>query len=200
MAEKKSRSTNAVNVYASLVLILVGGGLLLFGLAGFVYLLRQDPPTSQPQEFSAVPYKVEFPAPELSLHDMDGNPVSLEGVRGQVVLINNWATWCPPCRAEMPTLESYYQANRNNNFLLVAIDSGETADVVSEFVDQNGLSFQVWLDPGAKALRAFRNNSLPSSYLIDREGIVRLAWTGAISLNMLDKYVTPLLEEQQKWK
>jgi cytochrome c biogenesis protein CcmG, thiol:disulfide interchange protein DsbE len=75
-------------------------------------------------------------------------------------------------------------------------NSAEPAEVVASFVDDYSLSFQIWLDPTAKALRAFRNNSLPSSYVIDGDGIVRLTWTGAISRDMLEKHVTPLLEKK----
>ena len=88
-----------------------------------------------------VPMAVRRPAPELDLVDLSGQPVSLMGYRGQVVLVNNWATWCPPCRAEMPTLEAYFQAHRGADFTLIAIDSGEPAVEVARFVEEMGLVF-----------------------------------------------------------
>lgn len=179
---------------APLLMIFAGTGLFLSGIFGIWFMWQQTSDLAQTQEISAVPRMVEYPAPALFLHDINGNPVSLESLVGQVVLINNWATWCPPCRAEMPTLEAYYQTYKEKGFILVAIDSGEPADIVLDFVENYSLTFPIWLDPGAKALRTFRNNSLPSSYIIDREGIIRLAWTGAISRDMLEKHVTPLLE------
>jgi peroxiredoxin len=66
---------------------------------------------------------------------------------------------------------------------------------VQEFIETYGLTFAVWLDPQEKAMQAFRNDYLPSSYVLDKTGAVRLTWTGAISREMLEKYVTPLLEE-----
>jgi hypothetical protein len=77
----------------------------------------------------------------------------------------------------------------------IAIEAGESPVDVAAFVKEYGLGFSVWPDPSQKALEAFRNNALPNSYLIDRSDVVRLAWSGAISREMLEKYVTPLLED-----
>ncbi len=76
----------------------------------------------------------------------------------------------------------------------MAVDAGDAVADVSAFVESMGLSFPVWLDPQLAALAAFRYTGLPSSYVIDREGVVRLAWTGAISREMLDRHLTPLLD------
>ncbi len=177
----------------TLALFLVGLGLLALGVAGVILLPRAAGETEGPA--SAVPARVNYPAPELKLTDLSGAAVSLDGYRGQVALVNNWATWCPPCRAEMPDLQAYYEEHRAQGFVVVAIDAGETAREVSRFVEGYGLSFPVWLDPDQRALAAFRNLALPSSYVIDREGQVRLAWSGAITLETLEKYVTPLIRE-----
>jgi len=151
--------------------------------------------TAAARATSAVPVAVNFAAPELRLTDLQGRPVSLSDYRGRVVLVNNWATWCPPCKAEMPTLQEYFEEHRHQNFTIVAIEAGEPAAEVAAFVQQYGLTFPVWLDPAQEATSAFRNPGLPSSYVIDADGMVRLAWTGAISREMLEKFVTPLLEE-----
>jgi peroxiredoxin len=135
------------------------------------------------------------PAPHISLTDLQGASASLDDYAGQVILVNNWATWCPPCKDEMPELEAYYQAHAGDGFVIVAIESGEPADVVEKFVQQHGLTFPVWLDPQGAALEAFQNWNLPSSYVIDRSGIVRLSWTGGVDRAALEKYVTPLLEK-----
>jgi peroxiredoxin len=124
-----------------------------------------------------------------------GNPVSLSQFSGQVMLVNNWAIWCPPCKAEMPVLQTYYDDHKERGFTIIAIEAGEPVADVQAFTKQYGLTFPVWPDPSTKALVAFRNSSLPSSYVIDRSGQVRYTWTGAISRDMLEKYVTPLMEE-----
>jgi len=175
--------------------LLVGVGLVVLGLAAFMILIKPGSTAARQDEISAVPVTVEFSAPSLSLIDLQGNQVALEDYRGQIILVNNWATWCPPCKAEMPIFEAFYQDHKEKGFTIVAIEAGQGQAEVASFVDGYKLSFPVWLDAHSKALDAFRNQRLPNSYLIDRDGTVRLAWTGAISRQMLDKYITPFLED-----
>lgn len=177
-----------------LAMILIGIGLLVIGISAFVVLPGSGVLADRETSPSAIPVEVNYLAPQLLLKDLQGYPVSLQDYRGQVVLVNNWATWCPPCKAEMPALQTYYEEHRERDFVIVAIEAGEPVSEVEDFVAQHGLTFQVWPDPDQKALVAFRNLGLPSSYLIDQDGMVRLAWTGAISLEMLEKFVTPFLE------
>jgi len=173
--------------------VLIGAGLLVLGVVALFAIPRADILASD--ALSAIPVEVDYPAPELKLNDLQGNPVSLADHLGQVVLVNNWATWCPPCKAEMPALQAYYQDHRDQGFTIIAIDAGEPKEDVEAFVKSYRLTFPFWLDPTQVATVAFRNPGLPSSYVIDREGNVRLAWTGAISHETLEKYVTPLVEE-----
>ena len=119
----------------------------------------------------------------------------LADYRNDVVLVNNWATWCPPCKAEMPTLSAYYNEHNAEGFTIIAIEAGDMKEAVLQFAQSYNLKFQVWLDPNGAALKAFGNGSLPNSYVIDRSGTVRYAWTGEINKVMLEKYVTPLLME-----
>jgi cytochrome c biogenesis protein CcmG/thiol:disulfide interchange protein DsbE len=185
-----------------LAMVLVGAGFVMLGLMAGWLLLAPDRVSDaariiagSDENNSAIPAEVSFPAPKLSLTGLDGSRHTLDDYKGQVVLVNNWATWCPPCKAEMPTLEEYFEDHKEQGFILIAIEAGESEDEVNEFADKNNLTFQVWLDPRSLALDIFQNWSLPSSYIIDREGIVRLAWTGAVSRAMLDRYITPMLEE-----
>lgn len=144
---------------------------------------------------SGASVSVNQPAPELSLETMDGRTESLADYREQVVLVNNWATWCPPCKAEMPTLAAYYNEHHEEGFTVIAIDAGDPVDVVSEFAQSYNLAFPIWLDPDQASLRAFGNSSLPNSYVIDRSGTVRYAWIGQVNEAMLEEHVTPLLTE-----
>jgi cytochrome c biogenesis protein CcmG/thiol:disulfide interchange protein DsbE len=144
---------------------------------------------------SVVPIKVSFAAPELSLQNIVGQTESLANYRENVVLVNNWATWCPPCKAEMPTLANYFNEHTSEGFMIIAIEAGDPLTDVAQFAQNLDLTFQVWLDPNGTSLKAFGNGNLPNSYVIDRSGTVRYAWTGEISKTVLEKYVTPLLAE-----
>lgn len=179
-------------------LILLGMGLVLVGLASLVYISIQNQGlfTQSDASSAAVPVQVNFPAPEVMLNDTNGNPVSLSGLRGKYVLVNSWATWCLPCKEEMPVLDAYYQAHKDSNFTLIAIEDGDPVEEVAQYARENKLSFTVIADPENKASTAFRTVGLPTSYLIDPDGVVRYTWSGAISREMLEKTITPLLEKQ----
>jgi len=166
-------------------------------LIGFAVLAMASPKSDGNTESlsSVIPVPVNYAAPELSLEDINGRTESLADYRDHVVLVNNWATWCPPCKAEMPTLAAYYDEHYSEGFMIIAIEAGDAKDAVSEFAKSYNLKFQVWLDPNGEALKAFENGNLPNSYVIDRSGTVRYAWTGEINRAMLEKYVTPLLAE-----
>ncbi len=173
---------------------LVGLGLILVGVAAFV-LLSNANATVNAGDLRLRPVELNKPAPDLTLTDLEGRAVSLADYRGQVVLVNNWATWCPPCRAEMPILEAYYQKHQAKGFVVLAIEAGDLKEEVLAFVRQVGLSFPVLLDPEGRSLAAFGNMALPNSYVVDRHGKLRLAWTGPVDQRSLETYLTPLLEE-----
>lgn len=170
----------------------LGLGLLALGLLAWARLPQYFPPSTE--QTPVVPAQVAFPPPTLNLYDLHGNPVSLADFSGQVVLVNNWATWCPPCRAEMPALQAFFEAHQSQGFMVVAIEAGDDPANVARFVDEYGLTFSVWADPEEQALAAFQNIALPNSYIIDRSGLIRLAWNGPITLGQLEQTVTPLLE------
>jgi peroxiredoxin len=140
---------------------------------------------------------VSFPAPELTLADTRGISRSLVEYHGQVVLVNLWATWCPPCKEEMPALQSFYDKHRNQGFVVIAINDGDPTKDVLQFAKEYQLTFPVWLDPTYIATeQAFKTLNLPSSFVIDRSGTIRLQWVGGISRQVLDQYVSPLIMEQ----
>jgi thiol-disulfide isomerase/thioredoxin len=173
----------------------VGIGLLILGVASLIFLTNNKSTSAAASELSVTPMEVNFPAPQLALQNLQGETQSLEDFRGDVVLVNNWATWCPPCKAEMPSLKKFHDTHADAGFTVIAVDAGEGLDDVLAFAKGYELTFLVWLDPKQESLTVIRNGSLPNSYVIDRTGTVRLAWTGEISLTMLEKYVTPIIEE-----
>jgi len=174
-------------------LLILGLGAVL--VAASVYLLTRD--ISSQSGFSTAPIKVDVSAPELTLMDTQGISRSLKEYQGQVVLVNLWATWCPPCKEEMPALQSFYDDHRDRGFVVIAINDGDPEADVLQFVKNYRLTFPVWLDPAYIATeQAFKTLNLPSSFVIDRNGTIRLQWVGGISRKMLDQYVIPLVMEQ----
>lgn len=174
-----------------------GFGLVLAGVA-FWMLLRDYGPAydSAAPDLGAVPVSVDFRAPALALADMHGATHALSDYLGTVVLINLWATWCAPCEAEMPAFQHFYEQQREAGFSVIAINDGEPEADVARFVRAHVLTFPVWLDPEFRASeQTFRARSLPTSYVIDRAGTVRLMWIGAISEAGLRQYVTPIIKE-----
>jgi cytochrome c biogenesis protein CcmG/thiol:disulfide interchange protein DsbE len=174
-------------------LILLGLGLILIAVSGYFVIQNVSAQT----DLSAVPAQVNYAAPELTLTDTQGITHSLADYKGQVVLVNLWATWCPPCKAEMPTLDAYYNKYKDNGFIIIAVNDGDPAPDVLQFVDDYKLTFPVWLDPTYIATeQAFKTLNLPSSFVIDRDGTIRLQWVGEINRKTLEKFVTPIIEDK----
>jgi len=144
---------------------------------------------------SVIPQEVDFPAPDLILTNLEGEAVSLADHRDKIILINTWATWCPGCEAEMPELQAYAKKHEQDGFLVIGINAEETAEQMTSFLEKMELTFPIWLDADKQVYRAFNSNHLPSSFVIDRTGAVRLAWYGPVSLEVMEIYVTPLLRE-----
>lgn len=179
-------------------LVILGIGLIVTGFAvsELISQAQANLNAVSPTDFSAIPAKVQIDAPDLTLNDIHGVRHSLSDYRGQIVLVNLWATWCPPCQAEMPNLQDFYKNHQNEGFAVIAVEDGDpTSDVIS-FAQKYDLNFSVWLDPTYQATdHAFKTKNLPSSYVIDRNGVIRLDWVGAISEQNLEQYVEPLIKE-----
>ena len=119
-------------------------------------------------------------APNFTLKNLEGKEVSLSDFRGKHVLVNFWATWCGPCKIEMPSLEALYQRFKNKNFVMLAISNDMFgATIVKPFVKANKISFPVLLDQRLKASNAFGVVSLPATFMIDPKGKILGALYGA---------------------
>lgn len=119
-------------------------------------------------------------APEFSLLSLDGKAVSLSSYRGKVVMVHFWATWCPPCVEEIPTLERLYRASfgKDLEILAVSVDEGG-AGAVGSFMQKNRFALPVLLNPDQSVARKYGTFKFPETYLLDRDGIVRRKIIGA---------------------
>jgi thiol-disulfide isomerase/thioredoxin/Cu/Ag efflux protein CusF len=126
------------------------------------------------------PRSARFPAPDFTLPTLSGAPIRFAELRGKAVLLNFWATWCVPCRTEMPSIEALYQRykDRGLEVLAVNLDLLSTAGVEA-FMQEVGMTFRVGLDPSWSTARAYRVLGLPTTYLIDRAGYVVVREFGA---------------------
>ena len=123
------------------------------------------------------------PAPSFTATSLDtGAPVSLTDYLGQTLLVNLWATWCHPCKTETPYLQSVYERYRDRGFRLlgVSVDLPADHDAVIHFVEEFGVEYDIALDPDALSRDVFHARGLPTSVLIDRNGLVAFSWIGPI--------------------
>ncbi len=167
-----------------LTLAFIGGGLILAGVASIWLLLSLG---------SAPPTRVGRSLPDFTLTNLTGNTVHLADFKGQVVVLNGWGTWCPPCRAEMPTLNAFYRAHQAQGFQLLAINAGEDRAAVASFIAQTDFTFPVLLDPGETVLSSLGTRGLPTSYIIGRDGVLKNIHVGEFTAQDLETEVAPLL-------
>jgi peroxiredoxin len=115
-----------------------------------------------------------FPAPDFTLKTADGESFTLSDMKGQAVLVNMWATWCPPCEAEMPAIESMYNEYKERGFIVLAVNQTyqDNPFDIAPFVAKHSLTFPILLDETGETARAYQVRSLPSSYFINRLGII----------------------------
>lgn len=113
-----------------------------------------------------------FPAPGFTLKGEDGKTYRLADYRGKVVVINFWATWCPPCRYEMPSLERAWTQLKNKDVVVLAINVGENADVIFEFTGTYPMSFPLPMDVDGTVIKQYPVTGLPTTYVINPDGMV----------------------------
>ena len=117
--------------------------------------------------------KEDLQAIDFNLMDLTGRSRSLSAFNGQVVFLNFWATWCGPCRAEIPSMERLYTALKDEGFTIVAVNSQEPLEQVSAFVEETGMSFPVLLDSTGRVGAAYGVRAIPTTYIIDAQGAIR---------------------------
>lgn len=147
-------------------------------------------------------YNVESPALmqegnqalDFELASLDGGNVALSDYQGNIIIMNMWATWCPPCRAEMPELDQFYQAHKADGLVVLAVNGRESESTVRPFIEANNFTFPVLLDIDGEVGRQYMARSFPTTYVIDRNGRIHHVKVGQISEQELEQIVSPLIQ------
>ena len=137
-----------------------------------------------------------FLAPDFTLERLDGEEIRLSDLRGKVVLLNFWATWCPPCRSEMPAFQEAYADYEEEGFVILAVNATrqDTPEKVVAFIAEYGLSFPVVLDEKGEVNQLYLVQSLPTSFFIDEEGIIQEVVIGGIAEAMVRSRVEEFMK------
>ena len=135
-----------------------------------IFLLRQEKDSTLT---TVGPIQVGLPAPNFTFSDLSGHKVSLFDQRGKVVLVNIWATWCPPCRQEMPSMQKLYDRFKGENFEILAVSIDSTGrEAVGPFMRKMNLTFPALLDPSENIRPLYGITGVPESFIIDKEGVL----------------------------
>ena len=142
--------------------------------------------------------EVGSPAPEYAAATLDGAPASLEHLRGTVVLLNSWATWCAPCREEIPALQALYERHRAEGLEVigVSVDGAGEEESIRRFAGEFEMTYPIWHDPDDRFGFTFRTIGVPHTFLIDREGVIR--WRKQGPLEISDPSLNAALTEALK--
>jgi cytochrome c biogenesis protein CcmG/thiol:disulfide interchange protein DsbE len=134
-------------------------------------------------------------APGATLVDLSGNQIALSSLQGKVVVLNFWYAACEPCLLEMPALERYYQAHKSDGLVVVGVNIADDAPTAKRFVESIGVSYPVFRDPDQRVYTTYQVNKTPSSFIIDRNGVIRQVVVGPLDTATLDQAARPLLRE-----
>ena len=166
--------------------ILIVLGIVFVALFATIELKGNVPPSPSP----ATGVQIGSTAPDFTLKDLNGNSVKLSDLRGKPVYINFWASWCPPCKAEIPEIEHFYQQNKDKvSVLAVNLTFNDKISDVVDILKASNANFPVLLDTDAKASVAdsYQVYGIPASFFIDKNGIIREAHVGGMTLDTLQE-------------
>ncbi|MFN3337943.1 MAG: TlpA family protein disulfide reductase, partial [Thermomicrobium sp.] len=161
-----------------------------------VWMMRRSetprPAPSAGDFLAAQALTVGTPAPNFRLPLLDGGEMDLSTLRGRPVLVNFWASWCAPCRAEMPALEQIARDYGQAGLVVVGVNQLEDPDTVRQFVQELGISFPIGLDRDGRVSRDWRVYGIPQTYLIDADGVIRKVWVGPVTEDSVSRALVEL--------
>lgn len=178
---------------STIMMAALGAIFLLLAVGAFIYIPQAQAEIASLNAPNLQPQPISGPAIDVELTDLNGLTVKFSDFKGNVILYNAWATWCPPCKEEMPILAQYYLDHADEGFVVIAVSDAEPVEAVRSFYQSNNIPFPMWPDPTYKASDAYGIDGLPTSYVIDREFNLVYFWTGGVNMAVLETYITPLL-------
>lgn len=195
-------SKKKIVIFMILFMLLFAGAGILYARLGKQYAPdslvteNQEQGNIEEQEEDEAEQKTQNPAPDFSVTDLAGNEVKLSQFEGKPVVLNFWASWCGPCKSEMPDFETAYQKYKEEiHFVMVNLTDGtrETVEIASTFVKGQGYTFPVYFDTQSDAANTYQVYSVPTSYFIDADGNL-IAWAqGMINGQQLEKGIQMIL-------
>jgi peroxiredoxin len=172
-------------------------GALIIGI-GWIFLSRVDSPIAGS---SAPPNpQVSFTAPGFTLDSLAGQPITLSDLRGKVVVLNLWASWCPPCRAEMPALNAVYQKFRDQGLVVLGVNTTFQDDETSAraAIRDWGVTFPIAFDRDGATSRQYRVQAMPTTFFIGRDGVIRdIVFGGPLSEALIASKIEKLMSNSQ---
>ena len=181
------------------ILIGLAAALLIFGSGLFKQkesVLQQipegadDAKVAQLSPDSNLFLKVGDTAHNFYLQDLEGNTVSLEDFRGQPVLLNFWATWCAPCRLEMPALQAAQEAHQEDGLVVLAVNDQQEPEEVSRFVEELGLSLTTLVDQKGVVSSLYKVFNFPTTYFVDGDGVITAVHRGLLAESQIEEYLS----------
>lgn len=165
-----------------------------------IYQYNNNPvplPTPTVQNTPEEQIQDSIDALDFTLKDMDGNKLTLSDYKGKTIFLNFWASWCGPCKYEMPFIEQLHQDTKDSDFVIVTVNLEEEKSVVSEFMTDNKYHFPVWLDSDGDVSKQYGVSGIPLSLLINKDFKIVSAHEGAMeNYKMLKEFVDQLKEEK----
>jgi peroxiredoxin len=131
-------------------------------------------------------------ATDFKLKDLNGKEVSLSDFKEKKVFLNFWASWCPPCRGEMPDIEKLYEQTKDSDLIILAVNLGETKNTTKSFIDNNKYNFQVLLDSDQSVANQYNITAIPTSFFIDKEGYIVSTVRRGLTIDDMKDYISKL--------